>query len=249
MFYRMFGRVRKVAQLVVLVVFLLGGQVAAQTSTSPNYKVDQTFFGTGSERDLESDNYSGSATVGDLGVGAYSSANYRAYAGFNTTDEPYLEFVVTGTNIDLGYLNPTQASTANATFYVRAWQTSGYVVRSESDPPTNASGGYQLTPMPSQGGSVPGTKQFGINLVANTSPTTFGAPPQQVPDVTFSFGTAASGYDTADQFKHVKGDVIAQAIQSTSVTIYTVSYLFNIDEATPSGRYDFNHVMVATATY
>jgi hypothetical protein len=249
MLYGFLGRVRKTAQLVVLVVFLLGGQVTAQTSTSPNYKVDQTFFGTGSERDLQSNSYSGSASVGDLGVGAYSSANYRAYAGFNTTDEPYLEFVVTGANIDLGYLNPTQASTANATFYVRAWQTSGYVVRSESDPPTNASGGYQLTPLAAQAASTPGTKQFGINLVANTSPTTFGADPQQVPDVTFSFGEAASGYDTPNQYKHVKSDVIAQAAQSTSVTIFTVSYLFNIDEVTPSGRYDFNHVMVATATY
>jgi hypothetical protein len=236
-------------RILVLAAVLLVPSPAAAQSSSSNYRVDQTMFGTGSEKDLNSTNYRGSATVGDLGIGQSSSANYRIHAGFNTTDEPYLEFVVTGSNVDLGYLNPTQASTANGTFYVRAWQSSGYVVRTESDPPTNSSGGYQITPLTSQTASSPGTKQFGINLVANTSPTTFGLAPQQVPDATFSFGTAATGYDTANQFKHVKGDIVALAAQSTSVTVYTISYLFNIDDVTPSGRYTFNHVLVATATY
>lgn len=223
--------------------------VFAQSSTSPNYRVDQTYFGTGSENDLSSTSYQGQATVGDLGIGFLESTNYRAYAGFNTTDEPYLEFVVTGDNIDLGYLDPTQPRTANASFYVRAWQASGYVVRTESDPPTNQSGGYQITPLSTPTASIAGTKQFGINMVANTSPVTFGADPQQVPNASFSFGYAAADYATPNVFKHVKGDIIAQADESTSITTYTVSYIFNIDEATPSGRYDFNHIMVATATY
>ncbi|HTE22655.1 MAG TPA: hypothetical protein VK674_06465 [Candidatus Limnocylindria bacterium] len=243
----------KTIKVSLLIVGLFGGQVAAQTSTSPNYKTDEYLFSTGSERDLNSANYQGQATVGDLGIGMTESDNYRAYAGFNTTDEPYLEFVVVGSNIDLGYINTTEARTANATFYVRAWQASGYVVRTESNPPTNQSGGYQITPLPAQTVSAPGTKQFGINLVANTRSdvgyTPFGSGPQQVPDATFSFGYVAPDYNTADEFRHVKSDVIAQADESTSVTTYTVSYLFNIDEATPSGRYDFSHDMVATATY
>jgi len=250
MFYK---RAWKTIKISLVIVGLLGGQVTAQTSTSPNYKTDEYFFGTGSERDLNSTSYKGQATVGDLGIGMTESQNYRAYAGFNTTDEPYLEFVVTGSNIDLGYINTTESRTANATFYVRAWQASGYVVRTESNPPTNQSGGYQITPLPAQTVSAPGAKQFGINLAPNVRSdvgyTPFGLAPQQVPDATFSFGYVAPGYDTPDEFKHVKGDVIAQADESTSVTTYTVSYLFNIDEVTPSGRYDFSHDMVATATY
>lgn len=239
----------------ILAAFLLWlpMPVAAQSSSSTNYKVDQTYFGTGSEQDLNSTNYKGQATVGDLGVGMTESTNYRAYAGFNTTDEPYLEFVVTGSNIDLGYINPTESRTANATFYVRAWQASGYVVRTESDPPTNQSGGYQITPLAAQSVSAPGTRQFGINLAANIRSdvgyTPFGTGPVQVPDATFAFGYVAAGYDSPDLFKHIKSEAIAQADESSSITTYTVSYLFNIDEITPSGRYDFNHVMVATATY
>lgn len=223
--------------------------VSAQSSSSGNYRVDQTFFGSGGETDLNSTNYSGRATAGELAIGETSSLNYRAYAGFNTTDEPYIEFVVTGDNIDLDYLDTAQAKTANGTFYVRAWQSNGYVVRTESDPPTNTFGNQQLTPLSTPTTSVPGTEQFGINLVANTSPATFGAAPQQVPDNSFSFGAAATGYDIANNYKYVKGDVVAQSPRSTSVTIYTLSYLFNIDEETPSGQYDFSHVLVATATY
>jgi len=223
--------------------------VFAQSSLSPNYRVDQTFFGTGSERDLSSTSYKGSASVGDLGVGYSASLNYQAYAGFNTTDEPYLEFVVTGSNIDLDYLDVGQAKTANGTFYVRAWQASGYVVRTESDPPTSAIGNHQITPLSSPTTSSPGTEQFGMNLVANTSPTTFGQAPQQIPDATFSFGAAAMGYDVADNFKYIKGEVVAQSPKSTSITLYTLSYLFNIDEETASGQFTFNHVLVATATY
>lgn len=223
--------------------------VIAQSSSSSNYRVDQTFFGTGGETDLNSTNYSARGTAGELGIGETSSANYRAYAGFNTTDEPYLEFVVTGSNVDLGYLNPAQTSTATGTFYVRAWQTSGYVVHTQSDPPTYNPGGHQIDPLPAQSSPTVGTEQFGINLAANSSPTTFGAAPVQVPDNTFSFGEADDDYDDANLFRYVKDDIIARSTRSTSVTIYTLSYIFNISETTENGQYAFNHVLVATATY
>lgn len=224
--------------------------IAAQSSSSTNYRIDQTTFSTGSEQNLQSGQYKAQATVGDLGVGNTSSLNYQAYAGFNTTDEPYLEFVVTGSNIDLDYLDVGQTKTANGTFYIRAWQASGYVVTTESDPPTNLTfPAQQIDPMVTPAASSAGTEQFGINLVANTAPTTFGAVPQQVPDNTFSFGVAATGYDVADTYKYIKGDIIAQSPKSTSVTIYTLSYILNIDDETTSGQYTFNHILVATGTY
>lgn len=240
---------KRVLRLIMAFVLLWPVPVIAQSSSSNNYRVDQTFFGTGSENDLQSNNYRGQATVGDLGVGETSSLNYRAYAGFNTTDEPYLEFVVTGSNVDLDYLDVNQTKTANGSFYVRAWQASGYVVRTEADPPQHTGGNHQITPVSLPSAAAAGTEQFGMNLVANTSPVTFGATPQQVPDNTFSFGEAATGYDAADLYKYSKGDIIAQSTRSSSITIYTLSYIFNIDDETVAGRYNFNHVLVATATY
>lgn len=234
---------------VLLVGLLLAPAfVQAQTSSSPNYQVDQTFFGTGGETDLQSTNFQSRASVGELGIGELNSSNFRAFAGFNTTDEPFIEFVVTGNNIDLGFLDIAQVTTAQGQFYVRAWQAGGYNVTTEADPPTNVTSGYQFN-APSTGAvSQPGTEQFGINLVENTSPGV-GVDPVQSPDASFSFGQVAANYASPNNFLYNKGDVVALSNESTSVTFYTISYIFNISTATPSGQYDFVHSLVATGRY
>lgn len=229
----------------------------AQSSSSPNYRVDQTIFGSGGNLDAQSANFRSRQTAGELTIGQTDSTNFRAFAGFNTTDEPYIEFVVTADTIDLGYLDDTATSTAEGLFYVRAWQAGGYVVRTESDPPFNPEGsGHNLSPMTTPGAATAGTEQFGINLVANSCPSPavsctnpFGADPQQSPDTSFAFGSAAANYDTANTYTYNKGDVIARSTESTSVTVYTISYIFNIDLETPAGQYTFDHTLVATGTY
>lgn len=123
----------------------------------------------------------------------------------------------------------------------------GYVIQTASDPPRNSN--YFLNPMATQAASSAGTEQFGINLVANTSPATFGADPVQYPDNTFSFGTVASGYDTPNLYKYVKYDTVANSARSSGTSIYTVSYIYNVGTTTAGGTYTFNHVLVATATY
>lgn len=224
-------------------------------SCSNSYQVDQTFFGSGGQVEACSTQFCSKQTLGELTVGETNSALYRAYAGFNTTEAPYIEFVVTAANIDIGVLDTAQATVTEGQFYVRAWQASGYVVTTESDPPTSDSGNQMATPS-SPTASAPGTEQFGINLVENfaspnpcNAPADFGEDPQQVPDPTFGFGQVDGDYDDCGLFKYSKGDVLAFSTQSTSVTIYTVSYLYNISETTQAGRYIFAHNLVATGTY
>jgi hypothetical protein len=239
----------KLSLLMALTLVFVPLKVAAQSSSSPNYRVDQTIFGTGGELDAQSSTYRSRQTAGELTIGQTDSANFRAFAGFNTTDEPYIEFVVTASNIDLGYLATNSVSTANGIFYVRAWQAEGYVVRTESDPPTNSAGsGSTINPLAAPSASSPGTEQFGINLVDNSNPD-IGTNPVQSPDGTFSFGSVSTGYDTINSFKYAKGDPIAQSSESTSVTVYTISYIFNIDDQTEAGEYVFRHTLVATGTY
>jgi hypothetical protein len=242
----------KVLLLAGLMVFL-PAVAYAQSSNSTNYRVDQTFFGSGGELNACSAAYCSKQTAGELGVGNTASTSYQAYAGFNTTDDPFLEFVVTGDNIDLNYLDTGSAKTANGTFAVRAWQAGGYVVRTHSPPPTNPQGGHQLAPLATPTASSPGTEQFGINLIKNTdfcgTGCHLGDDPQQMPDGTFSFGQAASGYNTPSLFKYVQGDTVASSNQSTSITVFTISYIFNINNFTSSGQYKFVHNLVATATY
>lgn len=241
------------AVLMAVVVAASGGTALAQSS-STNYRVDQTFFGSGGQ-DASSASYSAKQSAGELAIGNACSTDYCAWAGFNTTDEPFLEFVVTADNIDLGYLDTAATKTANGTFAVRAWQASGYVVRTESDPPTNANGGHQIAPLGTPSTPTAGQEEFGINLVENKTAApcsafaNFGQDPQQSPDGSMAFGQVDSDYNQCGKFKYAKGDRVAYSDQSSSITTYTVSYIFNINNVTAAGQYTFNHILVATGTY
>jgi hypothetical protein len=225
------------------VTILLPHGVWAQL-TSPSYRVEETFFGTGGELEANSTNYHTKQSAGELGVGNVTSSNYQANSGFNTDRPESLEFVVSGTNIDLGVLSGT--TTTTTTFTVKAYLAHGYVVQATGDPPATPS--HTLANLTSPTASAAGTEQFGMNLVANTTPSV-GANPVQLPDSSFSFGTAASGYDTPNLFKYVKNDVVAHSTKSSGTTQYTISYLYNTASTTPSGTYTFRQDLVATATY
>lgn len=222
--------------------------VWAQQATSTNYSVDEAFFGTGGELDACSTTYCSRQSAGETAVGNTASTNYQAQGGQNTNREEYLEFTVNASTTDLGILSIASPSTTTGTFSVKSYLTNGgYAVTNASDPPR--SGPNTLANLISQTASSAGTEQFGINLVANTSPVSFGANATQGPDATFGFGAAASGYSTTNQYKYVKGDTIASSNRSSGYTNYTISYLYNISNSTKAGLYTFNHIMVATSTY
>lgn len=246
-FKRFFGIF--VASALLCTPFILSSIVFAETPpySSTNYGVDEVFMGAGGVNDANSANYNARASLGDTGVGNSSSSNYQAYGGFTTTTEPYLEFIVNMANIDLGTLTTGSAKTGSATFTVRTYLASGYVVRTASDPPQN--GSYIMAGMPATAGSSPGSEQFGINLVANTNPATIGANPLQIPDSSFSYGQVAAGYDTVNEYKYVKGDAIAFSDKSSGTTEFTITYLANIKSTTPGGLYAMAHNLVATSTF
>ncbi len=231
----------------LLCLFEWSGLARAQTPCSSTYCATESSFGIGGELNACSTTYCSKQSAGETAVGKAGSTSFGIQAGFNTTDAPFLEFGINNTNINIGNLSTSSASTTTATFYVRAYLASGYNVVTVSNPPTN--GGHALSNLTSPTASSPGTEQFGINLKANTSPTTFGADPSQYPDSSFGFGFAATGYNTANVYKYVKNDVIAQSNSSSGRTDYTISYLFNIGSITPGGTYTMIHDLVALATF
>jgi hypothetical protein len=229
--------------------------LAAQAN-SATYQISEYFFGTGGQLCepgvTGSASYCAKMSAGETGVGNTKSATYQANAGFNTNREEFIEMLVNTTSINLGTLNPGTTSTATATFSVKTYLASGYVVQTASPGPTN--GGYTMSSPSSPTTNNTAAEQFGINLVANNScgnglPASLGASPVQVPSSTFSFGAAASGYNTTCQFKYVNGDTVASSSKSSGETDYTISYIFNITAVTPGGTYTMNHVLVATSTY
>jgi hypothetical protein len=237
----------KRAVLCLGLMLLLPALASAAQSASSNYQVNEVFFGAGGELHACSTNYCSKQSAGETAVGNTSSANYQAQAGFNTDRTPYIEFVVNNAGINLGTLTATATKTATSTFSVKAYLAHGYSVINASDPPTNNTYVMQALSIPTA--SAVGSEQFGINLVANTLPTSFGADPQYVPDNTFSFGVVAADYSSPNMYKYVKGDSVALSTASSSATTYTVSYIFNISNITPGGTYVMDHVLVATGTY
>jgi hypothetical protein len=238
------------SRVVCIVIILLATPAlafASGLSSSSNYELGEAFFGAGGQLDACSSNYCSKNSVGEVAVGDAASANYQAHAGFNTDRTPYIQVTVGTTNVDLGKLSPTTTKTTTAGFSVEAYLSHGYSVTNGSPPPTN--GAYTMQTPSTQTISVPGTEQFGINLVANTYPISFGANPAYAPDNTFSFGQVGPFYDTANEYKYTQGDTIADSTASSSFTIYTISYIFNISNVTPGGTYSFNHVLIATGTY
>lgn len=249
-------QINKKIQITALATFLmlvLGGVASAQYSSN-HYMTNEVFFGAGSDTNQSSSNYSASVSAGALGVGRYSSASYQAYTGFLTPGEPFLELGIDSASVDMGAADPATTDTGVGSFHVRAYLNSGYTVQTLSQPPSYTSGSqtHTLTAMTTLGASAVGTEQFGINLVHNTAPVTFGSDPSPQPDNTYASGAAAPGYNTANQFKYNVGDIVAETpVGSTGwgLTDYTISYIANASIITPAGDYKMVQDLVVVATY
>lgn len=206
-----------------------------------NYKIEEAQVGAvGSDNELSSTQYQGRATAGDTAVGIVNGSQYQAVGGFTTSDAPELEVIAGSLNLDLGDASTASALTGTSQFGVRSYLAEGYTVYINGIAPTQESS-YTMTAMASNGSSAVGTEQFGINLVANTAPASVGANPAQVPDSSFSFGSATANYGTANSYRYVNGEAIATSSSSSGVTNYTITYLVNISAITRAGTYNFPH--------
>ncbi len=223
----------------------LAGTVAAQTSSSSNYSVDEVFFGTGGELNACSSNYCAKQSAGETAVGRTASTSYEAQAGFNTTDEPLLEVAVNG-NVDFGNLSTTTTAKGSINTQVRAYLANGYTLALTGTAPHTLTDSLD-SPIVAAA-SQPGTEQFGINLRANSNPSV-GLDPEQVPNNTFSFGIPSANYNTPDVFAYQNGDIVAYSNSSSGQTNYTISMIANASNITPAGAYKASLSVVVTAVF
>lgn len=96
------------------------------------------------------------------------------------------------------------------------------------------------------GTSQPGIEQFGINLVANTSPVSFGANPD---NGQFGFGSVTEDYNVANRFRYISGETIAKAEKSSGETKYNYQLSSKRYWLNASGTYLSNQTLVVTGTY
>lgn len=231
----------------VVAVFVLSFivfPITVQALKSNNFQIDESSIGTSGPLNQSSTNYGLSGAVGDLGVGNSASDNFQIDAGSKTDPSPVLAFAVDNTQASFGVLSPTTPAVTVANFSVLNYSSHGYTVQIFGKSPTNNS--HSIKSLDNIEMSQPGTEQFGINLVANTMPTSIGANPD---NGLFGFGSVTDDYKTPNYYKYSEGDIIARAGKSSGVTNYTITYLVNVAGLTPGGEYHSDQLLVVLGTY
>jgi hypothetical protein len=147
----------------------------------------------------------------------------------------------TGAVVDMGELSRVAANSAETQFAVATNSFNGYSAAIVGS--TMVAGNKIIPALASNAGSVPGSSQFGINLRKNTSPN--------VGSDAAGAGTGAPsvGYDTPNSFRFQSGDTIASSPISSEWNKYTISYLVNVSNVLPAGRYASTLTVIATTTF
>lgn len=194
--------------------------------------------------------YSGSSYTGalDTGVVALSTSStiqvalavnetLTFCAGTSITNENC--GTISGNQVNLGTGSTTSTSSGTSVFAASTNGGTGYTVTVNGTALNN--GSYTMaTP---GGASTIGTEQFGMNLVANTTPS--------VGVVKTGTGTASvdAAYATTNTFPYTSGSTVVSVLVPTNANKFTVSYIANIGGTTPPGSYVANLNYIATANF
>lgn len=148
---------------------------------------------------------------------------------------------ISGTTVNLGAGSTTVTASGTSVMAASTNGTTGYTITVNGA--TLTSGANTITALASNAASTTGTKQFGVNLVSNSTPSV-GA------NVSGSgSGAAAANYNTTNSFRFGTGETVASASGPTNANAFTVSYIANIDGVTPPGNYTATMTYIATANF
>lgn len=222
----------------------LTGIAHAESLQSSNFRFEESSIGISSLLESSSPNFKADTATGTVTGGNTSSGNFQVDAGPKTTNDPALSFIIENATASLGSFTPTAATMTTTSFSVINHTSYGYIVQVVGAPLKN--GDHTISPMTTSGPSLPGTEQFGINLVANTQPESIGANPNQE---NFGQGVTAPNYATANEYRFVSGETLAYAPKSSGKTTFTISYLVNVEGLTPGGEYKSEQTLIVTGTY
>jgi hypothetical protein len=227
-----------VAALFVVTPFA-SGRVFAQ-SASNNYQMVESQFGNTTSNESCSDNYCASVSIGNDSQASSATAPEFGKANYS---EPLLEMIVISGDSNLGELTTEKTGTKIMQVKIRNYLTGGYRLQILGDAPKYQN--HVLATPSSPVASQPGTEQFGINAVENSTPDV-GATPVLQPDEGNGTGLVLANYKIANQFMYVSGQTIAETAENTGGADYTVSMIVNISNETPAGKYsgDFAAVVM-----
>lgn len=178
-------------------------------------------------------------TGDDLSIHTYVPP-YLAFCIGNTIPEEDCA-TAEGNYIDLGELSSTRTATGQTKLLVATNADYGYSLTVLG---TTLTSGVNIIPaMTTPDVSRPGTSQFGINLRANTTPTS-GSEPSGM-----GRGTPAADYNIPNKFKFASGDLLASYNDPDYYRMYTADYIVNVGKDQPAGVYVTTLTYIALATF
>ena len=150
--------------------------------------------------------------------------------------------------------SPTDTATATSQMAASTNAGTGYAITING--PTLTSGSNTVVQMSTAAVGTRGTSQFGLNLRANTITTSnpvIGIEIAPSANGTNYKGQPTTGYNTADTFKFVGGNVVADSSNGgaggTDAQIFTVSYIVNVPGSQPAGTYTTTLTYICTPTF
>ncbi|MFA6214984.1 MAG: hypothetical protein WC768_00270 [Patescibacteria group bacterium] len=231
--------------IIIFVSFLAVGGIWARTQ-SPNYIIWADDFSAGGSENSASASYLLQDTIGEGMIlsASSTSASYGLKAGFaEMYPDQYLSLSAGATAVDLDTLTAASTNSGSHTLTVDTNAAKGFTIKVTGNTLTSG-----VNTIAAIGGtaaaSAAGTAQFGINLAANTTPSVGANPSGTAP-----IASAASQYNTANQFAYQSGDTVASAATDINSTVFTVSYIVNISSSTAAGTYTTTLTYSTTANF
>ncbi len=211
-----------------------GSQVVSFNNVHNPSATNATFY-------IRMTTYSNNNWTGVIDDGAVASSTAGQVLVTVIIDES-LTFTLANSTVDITAPSVVTTGTGTSTMTVSTNAATGYTLGYSGN--TLMSGGNSITAMTTQGASVPNSKQFGLNLVANTAPAVGS-------NVSGSgSGSVNTGYNTANQYKfNTSGDVVASAALPTNDNTFTTSYIVNMNGATAAGAYSTLLTYTVTANF
>jgi hypothetical protein len=146
-----------------------------------------------------------------------------------------------GNYIDFGNLSPFSTGSSESQMVVATNALNGYGIQVIGNSMT--SGNNVISPLGVSDLATPGANQFGLNLVANTSPQVGNN--AQGP----GSGQPLPSYGLPNIFRFNSGDTLASSNTVSANKEYTISYIINIAHSQPPGYYATTLTYVALGNF
>ena len=172
----------------------------------------------------------------------------------NTGGVPDCSTATSGSILFNQLFSPTDTATASSQMAASTNAGGGYAISVFGG--TMTSGANTITAMAASAAGVRGTKQFGMNLKANTVATSTPVVGSEIAPITNGTNYRAeslAGYNTVDNFKYVSGDAIADSASGgasgTDMQTFTSSYMVNVTGSQPAGTYTTTLTYICTPSF